>query len=234
MRWSTWRRRASTSRSSSVRSPSVAQAASSRRQLSESAWKPSWPDAETTLCVARAILLAVLRRVQFRREGCEEIRQSAEEPRRQGRAEGLLDLAERVIVDRVGLRFRLARGRRPAVTRGARQVVRGAEPALHLGEELVALEGLAEVVVHADREEGRDLLAIDVRRQRDDRHRGARAGAVADAAGRLDAVEARHLDVHQDRGRRALLHRLRPPPRRRRRCRPRSGPPRGPRWRSPG
>ena len=66
------------------------------------------------------------------------------------------------------------------------------------GEELIALEGLPDMVVHAGEPEAADLGGEHVRRHGDDRDRPDVAGQAPDALRRGDPVHDRHLDVHQD------------------------------------
>ena len=100
------------------------------------------------------------------------------------------------------LRSRLGSGPAPPGLGGALR-----RPAGDRGIELLPLEGLRHMAVHAGIEEGAHLLRQHARRHRDDRHRVGRMVQRPDAARRRHAVHDGHLDVHQHHVVVAGLHR---------------------------
>ncbi len=70
--------------------------------------------------------------------------------------------------------------------------------ALQRGHELLGPDRLRDVVVHPGREARLAILGQRVRRHRDDVRTGLLRPALANLARRVEAVELRHLDVHED------------------------------------
>ena len=128
---------------------------------------------------------------------------------RRVREEGVDHLAEELVAAEVAQVLERAVVEADVLDRlGAAVRVRAGLGTLERRHELLGADRLRDVVVHAGREARLAILGERVRRHRDDVRAALGRPALADPARRVEAVELRHLDVHQDDVVRPALERL--------------------------